>query len=229
MPSVCVSLPDGTPCGDGNACNGDEVCAGGMCAAPLVGAARACRDGRLLAFIANYADDTVSVLETATGRITSTIRVGAGPWGVAVDPHRAEIWVTERKARTVSVVDTGHGTVVRNDSRRRAAARGGARSRRSTALRRRLRRRPADRDRSRHPQRDRRPCDVGPGPSGLAFDAAGRALYVSAFAGRGGRRRHRHAHTGRHRAERTSAAPDRARRQPRTALRRQLPKRHRCR
>ena len=38
------------------------------------------------AYITNYGDDNVSVIDTATDTVTATVNVGTGPVGIAVTP-----------------------------------------------------------------------------------------------------------------------------------------------
>jgi serine/threonine-protein kinase len=56
------------------------------------------------AYVANYGDGTVSVIDTANHTVTGTIRVGNHLWAVAVDPvtHAA---YTADSDDTVSVIE----------------------------------------------------------------------------------------------------------------------------
>ncbi|HII90637.1 MAG TPA: PKD domain-containing protein [Methanosarcina sp.] len=58
------------------------------------------------AYITNYNDDTVSVIDIATNKVTTTINVGTEPYGVAVIPDRTKVYVTHIYGDTVSVIDT---------------------------------------------------------------------------------------------------------------------------
>lgn len=58
------------------------------------------------AYIANRDDDTVSVIDTATDTVVSTIAVGDYPQGLAVTPDGARVFVANQTAGTVSVIDT---------------------------------------------------------------------------------------------------------------------------
>ena len=62
------------------------------------------------AYVTNVNDDTVSVIDEATGTVTGTIAVGGGPAAVAVDPATHTAYVTNI-AGTVSVIDEATGTV----------------------------------------------------------------------------------------------------------------------
>ena len=62
------------------------------------------------AYIANYNSNTVSVIDTSTNTVTTTVNVGNKPWGVAVNPTAA--YVTNEGSNTVSVIDTSTNTVL---------------------------------------------------------------------------------------------------------------------
>ncbi|WP_246284044.1 serine/threonine-protein kinase [Gordonia asplenii] len=63
------------------------------------------------AYVTNRADNTVSVIDTATGRVTATIPVGVYPYDVAVTPNGMNVYVTNDYSNTVSVIDTATGKV----------------------------------------------------------------------------------------------------------------------
>ena len=50
----------------------------------------------------NYADNTVSVIDTATNTVTTTVPVGNGPVGIGVIPNRSKVYVTNNIGNTVS-------------------------------------------------------------------------------------------------------------------------------
>jgi YVTN family beta-propeller protein len=62
------------------------------------------------AYITNFSDNLVAVIDTATNRVVNTIRVGSGPSGVAATATR--VYVTNSNAGTVSVIDRATSTVV---------------------------------------------------------------------------------------------------------------------
>jgi len=62
------------------------------------------------AYITNFGDNTVSVIDTATNKITATVPVGKWPWGVAVNPA-GKVYVANSDGGTVSVIDTATDTV----------------------------------------------------------------------------------------------------------------------
>src|SRR5918993_1225982 len=57
------------------------------------------------AYVTNFSDNTVSVIDTATNTVTTTVSVGAGPRGVAITPGGAFAYVANLSG-TVSVIDT---------------------------------------------------------------------------------------------------------------------------
>ncbi|MCX4784411.1 YncE family protein [Streptomyces sp. NBC_01264] len=63
--------------------------------------------------MANYGSDTVSVVDTNTNTVTTTIPVDKGPVYVTVTPHRTCAFVTNFTAGSVSVIDTKTNTVVK--------------------------------------------------------------------------------------------------------------------
>ncbi len=64
------------------------------------------------AYITNFSDNTVSVIDTASNTVTATVPVGAGPRGVAVNPAGTFAYVANRFSNNVSVIDTASNTVV---------------------------------------------------------------------------------------------------------------------
>jgi YVTN family beta-propeller protein len=63
------------------------------------------------AYIPNQDDGTVSVINTDTNTVSTTITVGSGPVGVAVTPDGTQAYVTNGGSGTVSVIDTATNTV----------------------------------------------------------------------------------------------------------------------
>ena len=58
-----------------------------------------------LAFITNYGDGTVSVIDTAIDAVVATLGTGAGPAGVAVSPSGTKAYVVNSTSQSVSVID----------------------------------------------------------------------------------------------------------------------------
>lgn len=65
------------------------------------------------AYVANQGDDTVSVIDTTTKAVISTIVHAsfASPYGVAVSPDGTKVYVTNSGSNTVSVISTASNTV----------------------------------------------------------------------------------------------------------------------
>ncbi len=64
-----------------------------------------------LAYVANYNDNTVSVIDTDTNVVVATIPVGSEPYGTAVHPTGNFVYVTNVASDTVSVIDAITKTV----------------------------------------------------------------------------------------------------------------------
>ncbi len=64
------------------------------------------------AYESNSADNTVSVIDTATNAVVATIPVGGFPLGVAITPDGTRAYVTNQESNTISVIDTATNTVV---------------------------------------------------------------------------------------------------------------------
>jgi YVTN family beta-propeller protein len=69
------------------------------------------------AYITNFdATGTVSVINTATNKVTAAIPVGGFPFGVAVSPDGRRVYVANEgpPSQTVSVIDTATNKVIAN-------------------------------------------------------------------------------------------------------------------
>jgi len=58
------------------------------------------------AYIGNFKDSTVSVIDTGTGAVVATIPVAAGPHGMGVTPDGRTVYVSGEGSSEVSVIDT---------------------------------------------------------------------------------------------------------------------------
>jgi YVTN family beta-propeller protein len=58
-----------------------------------------------LAYVPNYGDDTLSVIDTGSNTIKATIPVGTNPGGAAVSPAGNYVYVTNYGSNNVSVID----------------------------------------------------------------------------------------------------------------------------
>jgi len=63
------------------------------------------------AYITNYGSNEVSVINTATNRVTATIPVGAGPEGIVITPDGTKVYVANYEDGTISVIDTASNNV----------------------------------------------------------------------------------------------------------------------
>ncbi len=61
--------------------------------------------GSRRAWVANIGSGSASVLDVDAGTLEGVVATGAGAEGIAAHPTRSEVWVTNRAADTVSVVD----------------------------------------------------------------------------------------------------------------------------
>ena len=70
------------------------------------------------AYVTDFSDDTVDVIDTASRTVTATVPVGNGPLGIAITPDGGFAYVANRQpfgnsgAGDVSVIDTADDTVV---------------------------------------------------------------------------------------------------------------------
>ncbi len=70
----------------------------------LGAATAAMADGK--AYVGNFKDDTVSVIDVRTATVTATVPVAAGPHGMAVSADGATVFVTGDNSSSMSVIDT---------------------------------------------------------------------------------------------------------------------------
>ena len=62
-----------------------------------------------LAYVTNQGDDSVSVVDTATGAVVQTVGVGAKPAGVAVAADGRHVYVTNPEGHSVSILERRDG------------------------------------------------------------------------------------------------------------------------
>ena len=65
------------------------------------------------AYVGNFKDSTVTVIDTGAGTVVKTVPVAAGPHGMAVSPGGRFVWVAGEGSSDVSVIDTASDTVAR--------------------------------------------------------------------------------------------------------------------
>lgn len=66
------------------------------------------------AYVGNFKDSTVSVIDTGTERVVATVPVAAGPDGIMVAPGGRSVFVSGSSASTVSEIDASTDRVARN-------------------------------------------------------------------------------------------------------------------
>ena len=64
------------------------------------------------AYVANAGDNTVSVIDTATNSVITTVPVGLGPTAVAVTPNGRFVYVVNQRSNDVSVISAVTNTVI---------------------------------------------------------------------------------------------------------------------
>jgi YVTN family beta-propeller protein len=66
------------------------------------------------AYVGNFKDNTISVIDLDQKRVTATVPVPRGPHGIAITPDNRWVYVASDGASTVSVIDTATDKVVAN-------------------------------------------------------------------------------------------------------------------
>ena len=64
------------------------------------------------AFVTNLGSGSVSILDLESGTTTQSIKTGDGTEGIATVPGKDEIWITNRSANTVNILDTSTNEIV---------------------------------------------------------------------------------------------------------------------
>jgi YVTN family beta-propeller protein len=64
------------------------------------------------AYISNYDDNSISVIDTASDIVVANVDVETGPYGLAVNPSGTKVYVANLESDNVSVIDTATNTVV---------------------------------------------------------------------------------------------------------------------
>ena len=65
------------------------------------------------AYVGNFKDNTVSVIDTAAGKVTASIPVAAGPHGMTITPDGRWVYVSSDGSSTVSVIDTSRDRITK--------------------------------------------------------------------------------------------------------------------
>ena len=63
------------------------------------------------AYVGNFKDNTVSVIDTGSGAVVATVPVAAGPHGMGVSPDGRTVYVSGDGSSSVSVIDTASDRV----------------------------------------------------------------------------------------------------------------------
>jgi YVTN family beta-propeller protein len=95
--------------------NGGIASAAGKSATVAVGASPrnvAISPDSTRAYVANAGSNSVSVINTATNTVVTTLGVGSNPVKIAITPNGARAYVTNNGAKSVSVINTATNTVV---------------------------------------------------------------------------------------------------------------------
>jgi YVTN family beta-propeller protein len=66
------------------------------------------------AYVGNFKDNTVSVIDVEGKRVTASIQVPPGPHGIVITPDNRWVYVASDGASTVSVIDTATDKLVHN-------------------------------------------------------------------------------------------------------------------
>jgi YVTN family beta-propeller protein len=103
----CVYTDNTAACNDGDVCNGADVCRAGSCV-PVGALPPPCPTGALQAFIPNFRNGTVSIVDVERDKPVGTpLPVGGHPWGVAMSPDGRTAYVTSRERDgKLFIVDT---------------------------------------------------------------------------------------------------------------------------
>ena len=70
------------------------------------------RNGRI-AYVSDWGQDTVAVIDTRRGVLLKNIKVGTHPSALALSPTRPEVYVADTESDAISVIDTRKQTVIR--------------------------------------------------------------------------------------------------------------------
>jgi YVTN family beta-propeller protein len=65
------------------------------------------------AYVGNFADNTVSVIDTSTGSVVATIPVAAGPHGMVLSPDGGTVYVTGDGSSLLDIIDTASDRVTK--------------------------------------------------------------------------------------------------------------------
>src|SRR5216110_247530 len=65
------------------------------------------------AYVGNFKDNSVSVIDTGTGTVVATVPVSAGPHGMSATPDGRTVYVSGDGSSDISVIDAATDRVIR--------------------------------------------------------------------------------------------------------------------
>ena len=84
-----------------------------LLAATMMAAAIAASAAGPQAYVGNFKDNTVSVIDTGTGTVVATLPVASGPHGMTQTPDGRTVYISGDNSSEVSVIDTATNRVTR--------------------------------------------------------------------------------------------------------------------
>jgi YVTN family beta-propeller protein len=91
---------------------GDESPVAATLAAGAIPCAIAVNSKAGILYVANYGDNTVTVIDANTGKARATVRVGDHPKGIAFDPKGKLVYVANTSSDSVTVIDAENNAVL---------------------------------------------------------------------------------------------------------------------
>ena len=64
------------------------------------------------AYVSNEGSASVSVIDTATDKVTATFDVGGKPRGIALSPDQKRLYISDQAANAALVIDTSNGALL---------------------------------------------------------------------------------------------------------------------
>src|SRR5213075_3324344 len=82
----------------------------------LAGAAAACvcsaAHAAPFAYVSNEGSASVSVIDTATDKVVSTIKIGEKPRGIALSPDAKRLYISDQTANALRIIDVDKGSEI---------------------------------------------------------------------------------------------------------------------
>src|SRR3989440_1085017 len=73
-----------------------------VCCATDVGA-----EAAPFAYVSNEGSASISIIDTATDKVVSTMKIGQKPRGIAISPDGKRLYISDQTANALRVIDTG--------------------------------------------------------------------------------------------------------------------------